>query len=255
MNLSMKASQGVTGTTLKFFAIIAMTLDHIGAGLIEAGILHIYDPEMLVQILATETGHKWYILDCVLRMIGRLAFPLFCFLLVEGFVHTKNMKKYVGSMAVFALLSEISFDLAILNTPFDLRMQNVFFTLTIGLLVLMGLKKYEFRGGMQTGIIALGSIATVVLNTDYNVIGILIIVCFYMLRDNKKYKYISVGVISFLESIFYFGTAALALIPIHLYNGERGKTGFKYTFYLYYPAHLLLIFLIRYFLIGTPLIR
>ena len=95
---------------LKCIAIITMLIDHIGAVLF---------PENLV-----------------LRYIGRISFPIFCFLLAEGFYHTKNVKKYMMRLAVFAVLSEIPYDLAFRNTYIEFTRQNVFFTLLIGVVMM-----------------------------------------------------------------------------------------------------------------------
>ena len=103
---------GLTGNTLKLIAIFTMLIDHIGAAVIEAGILSSNDMARMMAILETERGMQWYLADIVLRLIGRLAFPIFCFLLVEGFTHTGNEAKYARNLLLFALISEIPFDLA-----------------------------------------------------------------------------------------------------------------------------------------------
>ena len=119
---------GLTGNTLKLIAIFTMLIDHIGAAVIEAGILSSND----MAILETERGMQWYLADIVLRLIGRLAFPIFCFLLVEGFTHTGNEAKYARNLLLFALISEIPFDLAFFGRLFFPGAQNVYFTLFLG---------------------------------------------------------------------------------------------------------------------------
>ena len=105
-----------SGTALKTIACITMLVDHIGASCIEAGIL---TPGLDAGTLSQDTlsAYPLYRLDMVLRFTGRLAFPLFCFLLVEGFVHTHNVKGYLGRLVLFGLLSEVPFDLAFFRTP------------------------------------------------------------------------------------------------------------------------------------------
>ncbi len=83
----------------------------------------------------------------VLRFTGRLAFPIFCFLLVEGFVHTRDVKGYLGRLFLFALISEVPFDLAFFRTPFDPSAQNVYWTLALGVLAMAGLKHFEKPDG------------------------------------------------------------------------------------------------------------
>ena len=89
-----------SGTALKTIACITMLIDHIGASCIEAGIL---TPGLDSGTLSRDTlsAYSLYRLDMVLRFTGRLAFPLFCFLLVEGFVHTHNVKGYLGRLVLF----------------------------------------------------------------------------------------------------------------------------------------------------------
>ena len=95
---------------LKMLAVISMSIDHTGAVLMP---------------------------DCIwLRIIGRLAFPIYCFLLVQGFRNTSNIKKYIGRLALFAVVSEIPFNLAFYGTIIAEEFRNVFFTLLLGLLLL-----------------------------------------------------------------------------------------------------------------------
>ena len=135
-----------SGTALKTIACITMLVDHIGASCIEAGIL---TPGLDSGTLSRDTlsAYPLYRLDMVLRFTGRLAFPIFCFLLVEGFVHTHDVKKYVRRLFLFALISEVPFDLAFFRTPFDFSAQNVYWTLALGVLAMAGLKHYEKPDG------------------------------------------------------------------------------------------------------------
>lgn len=133
------ASRGLSGSTLKIIAIITMLLDHIGASLVQpilastasaAGVTDWSMPSLAAAYPGAAIPYY------ALRYIGRISFPIFCFLLVEGFLHTKNLHKYCLRLAIFALVSEIPFDLAFHQTPFYQASQNVFFTLLIGLLVI-----------------------------------------------------------------------------------------------------------------------
>ena len=135
-----------SGTALKTIACITMLIDHIGASCIEAGIL---TPGLDSGTLSRDTlsAYPLYRLDMVLRFTGRLAFPLFCFLLVEGFVHTHNVKGYLGRLVLFGLLSEVPFDLAFFRTPFDFSAQNVYWTLALGVLAMAGLKRFKKENG------------------------------------------------------------------------------------------------------------
>lgn len=238
----------LTGNALKFIAIFTMLIDHIGAALIEYGILCSYDIDRMMMILETEEGMRWYLFDLVLRMIGRIAFPIFCFLLVEGFLHTRDERKYARNLLLFAFISEIPFDTAFFGSPFYLGAQNVYFTLFIGVVMMCFLRKYEGRQGMQTAVAAAACAAAFLLKSDYSYFGILIIAALYLLRNRRSKRFITTGVLAALESLPLFGTAALSLIPIACYNGERGKLRIKYFFYLFYPVHITLLIGLRYLL-------
>lgn len=211
---------------LKWIAIITMIIDHTAA------------------VLLPQSSPAWI----VMRVIGRLSFPIFVFLLVEGFHHTKDVKKYLLRLGIFALLSEVPFDLAFYGTVIEFTHQNIFFTLFLGLtcIYLTSLvEKNNGKNSLQTNI--LNGLITLVfciiaslLHTDYSYAGILLISAFYLFRGNKVLQTLTL----FLVSGFILGNinvfATLAIIPIAFYNGEKGKS-MKYFFYVFYPAHLLIL--------------
>ena len=177
-----------SGTALKTIACITMLIDHIGASCIEAGIL---TPGLDSGTLSRDTlsAYPLYRLDMVLRFTGRLAFPLFCFLLVEGFVHTHNVKGYLGRLVLFGLLSEVPFDLAFFRTPFDPSAQNVYWTLALGVLAMAGLKRFEKPDGscqLERNCVRQASLRRFWACTDYNGIGVLIICALYPTRGDRK---------------------------------------------------------------------
>lgn len=241
---------GITGNTLKIIAVVLMIIDHTGAVLIENGILQHWDPAVCRQILDTANGQMWFDADLIMRTIGRPAFPIFCFLLTEGFIHTRDLKKYILRMAAFALISEIPFDLAITGRIFSPDAQNVFFTLFIGLVVLAGLEKYRYHAVLQGLVFVLGCLAALALKTDYDVVGVLMITAFYLLRDNAWAQTLFCGALAAAESSGTYYAGALALVPIRLYNGQRGRRKFKYLFYWFYPVHLLALYLIGKLIFG-----
>src|SRR5690554_5628220 len=162
---------------LKIIAIITMLVDHAA-----------------VVFIPSDT---W--LHLIGRIIGRLSFPIFAFLLVEGFFHTKNIKKYLTRLGVFALISEIPFDLAFYNTYFYIGHQNIFFTLFLGLLAihLISMVEKKFHDQIlyinlaNAGITILFSFIASILMTDYKFLGILLIVAFYLFRGSKPLLVIS----------------------------------------------------------------
>ena len=230
-----------SGTALKTIACITMLIDHIGASCIEAGIL---TPGLGIGTLSQDTlsADPLYRLDMVLRFTGRLAFPLFCFLLVEGFVHTHNVKGYLGRLVLFGLVSEVPFDLAFSRTPFYPGAQNVYWTLALGVLAMAGLKHFEKPDGTVgwQGLVWAGGCAALALaaSTDYNAIGVLIICTLYLTRADRKRQCIA-GAVLFLFEL----TAPLAFVLVWFYNGKRGHCGkaLQKGFYWFYPVHLLVL--------------
>ncbi len=216
---------GISGSTLKIIAIITMLLDHMGA---------IIWPQYIF-----------------LRIIGRLAFPIFCFLLVQGFLHTHNVHSYALRLGIFALISEIPFDLAVYHVPIYTRHQNVFFTLLLGLLVLIGFKYFEEHMFIQMILFALGAFFALVCHFDYGAFGIALIVFIYFYGLHHSFIILILGLI-FLNALpgGIQSYATLAAIPIGLYNGKRGLS-LKYSFYIFYPLHLLILYLISTFLLNN----
>lgn len=257
-NAAAKRGQGMlSGAALKWIAMLTMLIDHIGAAVLQR-----------TAIYNGVTGSAgWYLeipykdvlwnAGMVCRIVGRISFPIYCFLLVQGFLHTRDWRKYWARLAVFAIISEIPFDLAVYNI-WTGGGQNVFVELAAGLLVLAGLRKAEQmsaarRGPVSLAVLAAGCAVAWILKADYSIDGILIIGVFYVLRRDRFKQALGGGFLAFGSSYGpTYGAAALASVPILLYNGKRGKSRFKYVFYWFYPAHLLLLFLIRRFVIGIP---
>ena len=242
----------LSGNALKLIATITMLIDHIGAVLIENGILGGPYDFNLAAIEASAQLSRWLQIDTILRGIGRVAFPIYCFLLVEGFLHTRDVKKYWLRLLAFCVISEIPFDLAIFHRVFYWQYQNVFFTLLLGLTALWLVKWLEDEylcgghiwdsrrrmvwGFKTAAAIGICLAAAWLLRTDYDIIGVCLIVLFYMARENRQLQVILAVMVFFWEP-----PAVLAWIPICLYDGTRGSNRWKYWFYAFYPAHLLVL--------------
>lgn len=253
-----KGKRGLSSAVLKNIAVVTMLIDHIGAVivirlLIQKGLYGaVADQEAYIAWLEQSRG--MYGTYMAMRIIGRLAFPIYCFLLVEGFQRTHNVKRYLGRMLLFALISEVPFDLAFSGRLWNMQYQNVFFTLFIGLMVIAGLRLVDQRlsgpetwrklagVGLYAVIIAAGSVLALVLKTDYSFKGILAITVLYLFRSRRKAQ-IWAGVIAFLLMDGLEMIAALSFLLIWFYNGARGRQN-KYFFYFFYPVHLLLLWLI-----------
>lgn len=210
---------------LKWIAIITMTIDHVGA---------ILYPEI-----------------SVLRCIGRLSFPIFAYLLTLGMENTRNIRNYFVRLFIFAFISQVPFFLALDSTPFELL--NIFFTLSSGLLFV-----HFFKKNSLFTLVPL--FASLVLPFDYGIYGIAVIGCMYVLKGNTKFGVFLLVLLNMLFlvpqwNIQFLSISAIPLILLHK-NGSlatKKETGVeyrisfwrKYLFYIYYPAHLTLIYIMK----------
>lgn len=225
----MKEYKGIlSGSTLKLIALAAMAVDHAACLLVNPHT----SPE-LYQILR--------------GLIGRASFPLFCFLLVEGFCHTGHLSKYILRLGLFAIISEIPFDLAFFGTFFYPEYQNIFFSLFIGILMLAlfqyimdHLKDRPVQLLLLPGTVLAGCFLAYALHTDYGYMGILLIFAFYVFRGKKVEILLSNCLFNMIKNQ-PFGIISAPLI--YLYNGKRGIS-LKYLFYAFYPIHLIILYLI-----------
>lgn len=199
---------------LKCIAIVSMALDHTGAVLYPSQI--------------------W------LRCLGRIAFPIFCFLIVEGFFHTHDVRRYMGRLGVFALISEIPYDLAFRGVPLEYAHQNVFFTLLIGIGMMVLLERNR-EWPVKAVILLLAMWLAVLIRSDYNFRGVLLIFVFYIFHESRWLAVTAGGFWNFLYQGVIQKYGVLSVLPLALYNGERGRK-MKYFFYIFYPAHLLLLY-------------
>lgn len=245
---------GLSGSSLKIIALISMLIDHTGAVLVLQMIRHLGGTTSMTleAYQAFMSEYSWLIsLYDIMRLVGRLAFPLFCFLLVEGFLHTRHLSRYIRNLGIFALISEPCFDLALHNCLLEFSSQNVFFTLFLGILTLCGIRQIEERLPnlqhtialiLKLAVIAVGCLLALWLKTDYDAYGILCISLMYLFRAHRELSF-GAGCVPlvFLSSSQFFSFLGLSLI--WAYNGKRGLS-LKYIFYAFYPVHLLLLHLI-----------
>ncbi len=240
---------GVSALTLKWIAIVTMVIDHTGF-----------------------VCYKWlgwsdsYLL---LRRIGRIAFPIFAVLLAEGFRHTRNRRDYLRNLLIFSVVSEIPYDLALTGWRTRNDTQNVFCTLFLGLLVLLALHALSIRcerGPILRFLflplslipVAAGMLLADLLRTDYAAWGVLLIVLIYAGEKAAARRSVSqrarnvgaaCGIVLWMALYdVSHGWAneiygLVCVVPILLYNGERGRYRLsKWFFYGFYPAHLLLLY-------------
>ena len=216
----MKKQFDLSAAALHILAMAFMLLDHLWATLF--------------------LSQEW--MTCV----GRLAFPIFAFMAVEGYFHTHSFKKYAQRMLIFALLSEIPFDLMYGGTWFYPVHQNVIWTLLIGLLGIRAMEAVREKG--KTWLYLLTCAAVTVLGfalgtlgmVDYYGMGVLTVFVFYFLRGREWWKLLEFEVCE-------QGLALLSLVPIWLYRGRQGhhSKAFQYACYAFYPVHMLILGLIQ----------
>lgn len=236
-----KTRFGLDSTALRLLAILFMVLDHLWATVVP--------------------GNLW------LTCLGRLAFPIFAFQLCEGYRHTSDYRRYRRRLLVFALLSEIPFNLFYAGSVIFPFHQNVLFTLLLGLLAIRqadmlrreeGIKKKSLRCLALLLIFAGG----VVLFPDYGLMGVMTVLCFFVFRDHRLFQLAAMAVLNIFTfkgqtipiSLFGLacdfpiqGFALLALPLIWLYNGEKGRggKGLRLFWYIFYPLHMLALYFIQ----------
>lgn len=218
---------------LKTIAMVFMLIDHLAYVMIERGI---------------GLGGDWYMIDRVMRGMGRIAFPIFCFTIVEGFQRTSNAREYLKRLIIFALVSEIPFDLAFRGSLFDMSFQNVFWTLAFGLAVLMLYEDRSLGWLQRIGGLLLCFLIPEIFHTDYSVYGVLTIFVMYYFRK-EPIKACMAGYIVLLLQSTAEVWAVFGFLMLLLYNGQRGK-GNKILYYAFYPAHLLILVLLKPYIIG-----
>lgn len=236
--------RGLNANGLKLIAAATMLIDHIG---------YKFAWEMPLALTYTFRG------------IGRIAMPIYCFMLVEGLFHTRDVKKYLLRMAAFTVISEVPFDLMISDRAVFMRDQTVMFTLTVSLCCAAAVRLIGER--VQNGVlqwvlgilvIASGCAVCVFLRTDYTAVGVIMVFAFYFGRGNKLLTSALLVFSNVILDAALYGTGSLwftegmspeflslfALAPIFFYNGERGKVTpvSRYGFYVFYPAHMLALY-------------
>lgn len=229
--------RGISQETLKLIACVTMLCDHIGA---------VFVP-----------GAPGYQLYYALRIIGRIAFPIYCFLLAEGAYYTRNPKKYALRLAIGAVLSELPFDFAFFG-GWTMEYQNVMLTLLLGFGALEAMKKCP---NLLLKLLAVVPFALVAewLKTDYGGFGVVLIALYGLVRGMPHEGWLrllgtvlacwlmgsaEIPILGIWIPIELF--AVLALVPIALYTGKKvtGNKAVQWGFYLFYPVHLTVLYLL-----------
>ncbi len=218
---------------LKSIAMVSMLIDHIAYVMLERGV---------------GLSGNLYMIDRIMRGMGRIAFPIFCFTIVEGFQKTSNAKEYLKRLLIFALISEIPFDLAFRGSIFSMSFQNVFWTLGVGLAALM-LYEDPFIPGWKR---AAGILACLWLpnyfHTDYSLYGVMTIFAMYYFR-NEPLKMCMAGYIVLLLQSTTEIWAIFGFLLLLFYNGQRGR-GKKQIYYWFYPVHLVVLVILKPYIVS-----
>lgn len=245
----------MTSFWLRIIAAVTMLIDHIAYVLIPYSSAY-YMP---------------------MRIIGRLSFPIFCFLIAEGFMHTRSLKKYLLRLGILAIVSEIPFNLAFYRDVLDSRSRNVFFTLTLGLLALTAagrlglfiLEKLNLKASLckshamqmlaASPVIALLCWAADYIHCDYGAYGVLLICAFYLFSSNRIAAVCALAAVTLwkygleIDTIPLFEIhiakqvqqyAIVSALPLLIYNKKPGTARFKEAFYVFYPVHLICLWII-----------
>ena len=215
----------LSGTALKLIAMLSMVFDHVGDN---------FFPEQ-----------TW------MRIIGRIAMPIFAFFVAEGFLHTHDRKKYLLRMGVFALVSELPFDLLTAGR-LEFGHQNVMCTFFLAILALlcfdtlMAKEQTPARMALAWGTMVAAIAAALLLKTDYNIYGVGLVFLFYLFRKKELWFRCVIGMIFHIVTrnvgVYIYGL--LGFLPLFLYNGKKGR-GLKWLFYVFYPGHMLLLYFIK----------
>ena len=224
------------GTMLKIIAMVSMVFDHVG---------DMFFPDT-----------DW------MRMVGRIAMPIFAFCITEGYIHTRNKNKYLMRMGVFALISEVPFDLAF-DGKVGLSHQNIMLSFFLAIIALMLFdlirgSKDEIKGRNSVLLTILGVLAVIAMavlaflvKADYTMFAVASVFLFYAFKDTNHFVRPIPGVafLALTRTVGYYCTTGLSIIPLLLYNGKKGK-GLKWLFYIFYPGHLLLLYVLKLILTG-----
>lgn len=237
----------VNDRTLLWYGSVTLLFYSISMSVIQNGMLHMnqYSNAELRELLVDNPDlmllSGWAV---VFQLLGGLAIPVFAFLTVEKFLHTENYRSDLICMLLFAVLSEIPFDLAMSGRMFDWTAQNMLFSLAIGLVMLYGLRLFAASRGVQALIVLAAVFWSALMKSGFGLCLILLMAVYYLLREKPKARLIWSSLISLM-----YVTGPVSNFVLKRYNSQSGKAGSERLFFCLYPAHLLALVAVRYLIL------
>lgn len=228
-----KRWQVFNGAQLKYIAFLSMLLDHVNNAMITP---YLDGKGLLLHV------------SNVLSILGRVAFPLFMFFLVEGFFKTHSRKKYLINLLIFGVLSEVPFDLFTSRELFNNNWNNMMFTLALSLATIwivdemkgrLAKKSKTLWYGASVLVVAVMCAVAMFFSLDYDYHAIIVAYLFYLFYEKPLYG-AALGYLSIIKELY----SVLGFAATLTYNGERGKQ-YKWLNYAFYPVHILILGLLR----------
>ena len=224
----------INGAVLKYIAFISMFIDHFNKAIITP---YLNYQQPLVAI------------STIFDIMGRIAFPIFAFMIVEGFYKTKSRGKYLRNLLIFAIISEIPYDMFQSKVFINNRSQNIMWALALGLLILIIVDKLKEKIKNKYAwlivsilIVGVNAIIATLLSFDYDYYSIIIIFILYLFYDKRLVGSL-ISYLVIIKEVY----AILGFAVINFYNGEKGRQN-KLFNYLFYPVHLLIFGICRFYL-------
>lgn len=230
----LKKIQIFSGAQLKYIAFISMLIDHVN--------------NALITPLLDGSGFLLY-LSNIFSVLGRIAFPIFVFFIVEGFYKTKNRKKYLLTLTVFGVISEVPFDMFTSKTFFNPYWNNMMFTLALCLITIWiidtlkgKIKSKVLWYTVSIIIVIFSGLSAMELSLDYDYHAVVVAYIFYIFYD-KPLLGAGLGYLSIIKELY----SCFGFFMTLTYNGKRGKQ-YKWFNYLFYPVHILILGILRFYL-------
>ena len=231
---NLKKFQFFSGAQLKYLAFISMLIDHVN--------------NAIVTPMLDGGGFLLY-LSNIFSILGRIAFPIFIFFIVEGFFKTSNRKKYLITLLIFGVISEVPFDMFTSKTFFDPHWNNMMFTLALCLITIWITDSIKNKLDnkvlwyvISIIIVILFGFLAMQLSLDYDYHAIVVAYLFYIFYD-KPILGAGLGYLSIIKELYSFLGFGMTLT----YNGERGRQ-YKWLNYFFYPVHILILGILRFYL-------